>query len=633
MNSEAADGLPQDPAPTQEADSDSPPRTRRPRKSPAGPKRVAKPRAAFASDGQVQGQAAAMGEDSGQGDQQASDGDEFAVDPSPVDSSEPLPFFTDAPAIGVDLDERQTRKAPNAPRFVPGEEMPKLHKLLAEMGLGSRRDMEALIVSGRVSVNGAPAHIGQRIGATDQVRVNGRLLHRKPGAKQVRVLLYHKPVHEITTRDDPQRRASVFDRLPRLKGARWVSVGRLDYNTEGLLVFSTSGELANQLMHPRYGWEREYAVRVLGRIDDEQKQRLIDGVELEDGPAQVLRCEDIGGEGANRWYRVVIGEGRNREVRRIMEAIDVVVSRLVRIRFGPVALPRQLSRGRYLELDALQVGQLKAVLQEGNLAAAEEFARRAEQEMAAMAEEDRRDAAGLNDDLDQFDDDDDVQPDFGPAPSAFIDDEEVLPDDDWQPPANAHLEGITRQVRKGDGTGRAKRVRGRAAGAAAGQPREPRGPYAPRPPRVPGQSAAPGAGAGPGRNRKAKPRRGNPSGAPGAGPDGAPRMAGAEGENRGPGRNRRRGPPRPPGAQRDASGAARPPRPSREPGDAMPREAMPRDGGPRPNAGPGGSGPGANRPSGRGRQRRRGGRGGKPPGSGEGPPSNRSSGEGSGGAE
>src|SRR5690606_12067702 len=141
-----------------------------------------------------------------------------------------------------------------------GEDQPKLHKVLADAGLGSRRDMEELILAGRVSVNGQPAHIGQRIGANDQVRVNGRTMPRRAVAPAQRVLLYHKPPGEICTRDDPDRRATVFDKSPRLKGARWVAVGRLDFNTEGLLIFTTSGDLANRLMHPRYGWEREYAV-------------------------------------------------------------------------------------------------------------------------------------------------------------------------------------------------------------------------------------------------------------------------------------------------------------------------------------------------------------------------------------
>jgi len=227
----------------------------------------------------------------------------------------------------------------------------KLHKVLADAGIGSRRDMEELIVAGRVSVNGAPAHVGQRVMPTDQVRVNGKPLNvrRQPG-RVPRVLLYHKVTGEIVSQDDPEKRPSVFDKLPKVSGARWIAVGRLDFNTEGLLVLTTSGELANRLMHPRYEVEREYAVRVMGELTPEQSQRLQDGVELEDGVARFQRLEDAGGQGANHWYRAVISEGRNREVRRIFEAIGIQVSRLIRIRFGAVQLPRALSRGRFQEL-------------------------------------------------------------------------------------------------------------------------------------------------------------------------------------------------------------------------------------------------------------------------------------------
>jgi 23S rRNA pseudouridine2605 synthase len=227
----------------------------------------------------------------------------------------------------------------------------KLHKVLADAGIGSRRDMEELIVAGRVSVNGAPAHVGQRVMPTDQVRINGKPLNvrRAPG-RAPRVLLYHKVTGEIVSQDDPEKRPSVFDKLPKVSGGRWIAVGRLDFNTEGLLVLTTSGELANRLMHPRYEVEREYAVRVMGELNAEQSQRLLDGVELEDGVARFQRLEDAGGQGANHWYRAVISEGRNREVRRIFEAIGIQVSRLIRIRFGAVQLPRALSRGRFQEL-------------------------------------------------------------------------------------------------------------------------------------------------------------------------------------------------------------------------------------------------------------------------------------------
>jgi 23S rRNA pseudouridine2605 synthase len=239
------------------------------------------------------------------------------------------------------------RKAAKQSQLAQSE---KLHKVLADAGIGSRRDMEELIIAGRVSVNGEPAHIGQRVMANDQVRVNGKPLTRKAPGRPPRVLLYHKPVGEIVTQDDPGERPTVFEKLPKVSGGRWVAVGRLDLNTEGLMIFTTSGELANRLMHPRYEVEREYAVRVLGEVSEEQRQRLLDGIELEDGPAKFTRVEDAGGQGANHWYRVAIAEGRNREVRRIFEALELTVSRLIRIRYGAIQLPRSLARGRYYEL-------------------------------------------------------------------------------------------------------------------------------------------------------------------------------------------------------------------------------------------------------------------------------------------
>jgi 23S rRNA pseudouridine2605 synthase len=211
--------------------------------------------------------------------------------------------------------------------------------------------MEELIVAGRVSVNGQPAHVGQRIMPSDQVRINGKPLNtRRQAGRAPRVLLYHKPAGEIVSQDDPQGRPSVFDKLPKVSGGRWIAVGRLDFNTEGLLVLSTSGELANRLMHPRFEVEREYAVRLIGELSMEQRERLLAGVELEDGPARFSRLEDAGGQGINHWYRAVIAEGRNREVRRIFEALGMQVSRLIRIRYGSVQLPRALSRGRFQEL-------------------------------------------------------------------------------------------------------------------------------------------------------------------------------------------------------------------------------------------------------------------------------------------
>lgn len=229
--------------------------------------------------------------------------------------------------------------------------MPKLHKVLADAGIGSRREMEELIVAGRVSVNGEPAHIGQRVAGGDQVRVNGKLITRVNTRKPPRVILYHKPAGEIVSHDDPGGRASVFARLPKLRTGKWLSVGRLDLNTEGLLIFTTSGDMANRIMHPRYGTEREYAVRVLGEMDDAQRRSLVEGIELDDGKAAFGSLDYLGGEGSNRWYRVTLQEGRNREVRRMFESIGVTVSRLIRTRFGDIVLPRTLRRGRWEELD------------------------------------------------------------------------------------------------------------------------------------------------------------------------------------------------------------------------------------------------------------------------------------------
>ncbi len=235
--------------------------------------------------------------------------------------------------------------------LAPQPETPKLHKVLAQAGLGSRLEMEQLITEGRISVNNEPAHIGQRVQFGDHVKVNGKPIKVRIAPPPPRVLAYHKPAGEVVSHDDPQNRPTVFRKLPKLFQGKWQSVGRLDLNTEGLLLFTSSGELANQLMHPRFGLEREYAVRVLGALSTEERQTLLDGVKLEDGPAQFGSIEDGGGEGANCWYRVTISEGRNREVRRMFEAVGHAVSRLIRIRYGAMVLPRGLKRGAWMELD------------------------------------------------------------------------------------------------------------------------------------------------------------------------------------------------------------------------------------------------------------------------------------------
>ena len=240
----------------------------------------------------------------------------------------------------------------------PDEKPERLQKLLAQSGLGSRRDMEALIAEGRVNVNGKTAELGQTAKSSDLIKVNGKLVAIKSADKLPRVILYHKPEGEIVSRDDPQHRPSVFNALPRLSGSRWIAVGRLDFNTSGLLLFTTSGELANCLMHPRYNLVREYAVRLLGGISDENRQMLLDGIELEDGPASFSAFIEAGGEGANRWYRVALSEGRNREVRRMFEAVGITVSRLIRVTYGPFALPPNLKRGKTVELDEKAVQKL-----------------------------------------------------------------------------------------------------------------------------------------------------------------------------------------------------------------------------------------------------------------------------------
>ncbi len=240
----------------------------------------------------------------------------------------------------------------------PDTRSEKLHKMLATAGLGSRRDMEEFIASGRVSVNGLPVQVGDRVKPSDVIRMNGRIVHLPWGRTRPRVLLYHKLEGEIVSRDDPQGRPSVFEKLPRTRGSKWISVGRLDFNTEGLLIFTTGGELANRLAHPRYEVEREYAVRILGEIQESQMEQLLDGVPLEDGPAQMESVVPKGGEGVNHWYHMVIKEGRNREVRRIMEALGLIVSRLIRVRFGPLDMPPRLKRGMHIELTEEEVDRL-----------------------------------------------------------------------------------------------------------------------------------------------------------------------------------------------------------------------------------------------------------------------------------
>jgi 23S rRNA pseudouridine2605 synthase len=234
--------------------------------------------------------------------------------------------------------------------LLPDPDAPKLHKVLAQSGIGSRRDMEQAIIDGRVAVNGETAHTGMRISFGDRVTLDGKPVRVRIAPPPARVIAYHKPVGEVVSHDDPQQRPTVFRKLPRLAQGKWQSVGRLDINTEGLLLFTNSGDLANKLMHPRFGVEREYAVRVLGTLEKEAKERLLAGVEIEGQSAAFKSIEDGGGEGVNHWYRVVITEGRNREVRKLFDAVGLTVSRLIRIRYGCVVLPRGLKRGVCVDL-------------------------------------------------------------------------------------------------------------------------------------------------------------------------------------------------------------------------------------------------------------------------------------------
>lgn len=280
--------------------------------------------------------------------------------PAPA-TSLPMIRFEDVVSGQFDADEDVADLAPPKRVLAPQAESPKLHKVLAQAGLGSRLEMEQLITEGRISVNNEPAHIGQRIQFGDSVKVNGKPIRFRIDPPPARVIAYHKPVGEVVTNDDPQNRPTVFRKLPKLVQGKWQAVGRLDLNTEGLLLFTNSGELANKLMHPRFGLEREYAVRVLGALSKEERQSLLDGVKLDDGVGQFGSIEDGGGEGANCWYRVTISEGRHREVRRLFEAVGHAVSRLIRIRYGAMLLPRGLKRGGWLELDERDIRALAQV--------------------------------------------------------------------------------------------------------------------------------------------------------------------------------------------------------------------------------------------------------------------------------
>jgi 23S rRNA pseudouridine2605 synthase len=292
-------------------------------------------------------------------DEEAAPAEPVAVE---VERTDPGELFSEVVSGAWDDQAQPPDEAPAPGKRVlaPEPDVPKLQKLLAQSGLGSRRDLEQWIAEGRFAVNGQPAHTGQRVAFGDRITLDGKPVKVRFAPLPARVLAYHKPAGEVVTHDDPQQRPTVFRRLPRLQHGKWQSVGRLDINTEGLLLFTNSGDLANRLMHPRFGVEREYAVRVLGVLDDEQRERLLQGVEIDGQSASFRSIVDGGGEGANHWYRVVITEGRNREVRKLFEAVGLAVSRLIRIRYGSVVLPRGLRRGVWVDLGPEDVKALRA---------------------------------------------------------------------------------------------------------------------------------------------------------------------------------------------------------------------------------------------------------------------------------
>ncbi|MFM7847510.1 MAG: pseudouridine synthase [Rubrivivax sp.] len=280
--------------------------------------------------------------------------------------------FDEASLAAAEAPAAQDSEQPEPARRVlaPEADAPKLHKVLAQSGVGSRRDLEQMIADGRVTVNGQAAHTGQRISYGDKIAVDGKPVKVRIAPQPARVLAYHKPAGEVVTHDDPQQRPTVFRRLPRLFQGKWQSVGRLDINTEGLLLFTNSGDLANRLMHPRFGIEREYAVRILGSLSEEGRSKLLEGVEIDGQTAAFKSIEDGGGDGANRWVRVVITEGRNREVRKLFDAVGHAVSRLIRIRYGSVVLPKGLRRGVWVDLPVEDVKALRLMTSAPGTAAA-----------------------------------------------------------------------------------------------------------------------------------------------------------------------------------------------------------------------------------------------------------------------
>ncbi len=347
-------------APEGGAESGDERRSRRRNRRRRGRRDTAEPSATLAAGAADGASDADDDDDAEEGAEDTAGADASPVEPAFSTQGDPGELF--AIVVTGDFDVEPPEGTPKLPakRVLPAEpDSPKLQKVLAQAGVGSRRDMEQLIADGRITVNGEAAHIGQRISFGDEIRVAGKPIRFRIQPPLARVLAYHKPAGEVVTNDDPQHRPTVFRRLPRLQHGKWQSVGRLDINTEGLLLFTNSGDLANKLMHPRFGVEREYAVRVLGTLDEEARNKLLGGVIIEGQTAGFKSIEDGGGEGANHWYRVVITEGRNREVRKLFDAVGLAVSRLIRIRYGSVVLPKGLRRGVWIDLEGRDVQTLR----------------------------------------------------------------------------------------------------------------------------------------------------------------------------------------------------------------------------------------------------------------------------------
>ncbi|MBK7658700.1 MAG: pseudouridine synthase [Betaproteobacteria bacterium] len=425
----------------------------------------------------------------------------------------------------------------------------RLQKVMAQSGYGSRRNVEILIAQGHLAINGQLAKLGDQVGPGDRVKLDGKLIHLRFGEQLPRVLIYHKPEGEICTRDDPEGRPTVFDKLPRLSNSRWVSVGRLDFNTSGLLMFTTNGDLANRLMHPSFEVEREYAVRLVGQLTPEQFGLLTgEGVDIDGDKCHFDRLEDRGGEGTNHWYHVVLREGKNREVRRMFEAVGLMVSRLMRVRYGPVELPAFLKRGMSRDLAEDDVANLMAFAGMGESEAESDEDGEEEFMPGNVVTE-----GDMPEPEDDFDDEDDRQPAFLMEGYADKDDPIDELDDDRQPDFE-RLPGFNRATGTmglpaghrgvhwasgekpvgppGGGAGPGKKGRGKPPrgkkpggkkpmGQGQGAPMQARSERPPRPPVAGGPSGAPGdpGAQAPGKNKKRR-RRGK-----GGGGQGAPRPA------------------------------------------------------------------------------------------------------------